>query len=506
MKNFYFFLFFILNLNFLSSQTTINFHNQEKEEDGYLVYFEENVTQSEIDSIMDVYNSHEVWITKYSKVRYWKVNEFPFTINDSTIVNDMDGFYDSWLNENDDPIKTKSGLNGISPNYVIKKEISDFILSSDSNYDDYLCDKYYTPIIQGNNHVVVDILDSGLDINNSNIIGNSFIDQYNFITNTINAQDDNGHGTHVTSTILAMNQSAQSKIDIFESKTHNATGKGKLSDIVRAIDHSIDIGANIINASWSYYAKETNSTSPIEAAIEAAGQHGVLFIAAAGNDMIDNDNNTYKAYPASYNSDYILSVSSNACDTSLSYFSNYGNEYSDICAIGENVPGFVLGGQMALLSGTSQATAYVTAIAANIGTHIDEFDPIEVKRLILEGAIHNDKLNKLVSTEGIISINNSLTMINDISFREQKESLVNFENALIFPNPFKGKLTVEFESKSKKNINVSLYDINGKNISSFIFTANNGLNTFEINELSSLNLGVYYIRIGKTIKKIIKVN
>ncbi len=83
----------LLTINFISAQNINNPQNQEKESNGYLVYFEPNVSDATIDSIMNEYNSHEEWITTHSKVRYWKVNSFPFSVNDSTNILDMDGLW-----------------------------------------------------------------------------------------------------------------------------------------------------------------------------------------------------------------------------------------------------------------------------------------------------------------------------------------------------------------------------------------------------------------------------
>ena len=57
-------------------------------------------------------------------------------------------------------------------------------------------------------------------------------------------------------------------------------------------------------------------------AIDAAGNNGHLFVAAAGNYGSNND--LYSFYPASYSSSNILSVAAIASNGNLAGFSNYG--------------------------------------------------------------------------------------------------------------------------------------------------------------------------------------
>ena len=506
-------ILFVLLFSFkpIFSQNIYNPENQEKETDGYLIYFESEVPQAKIDSIMERFNSSEIWITTYSKVRYWKVNDFPFTIDDSVSIGNIQELFDTWVNDNDEKEESTTHIGSIEYNYKIRKEISDIVLSDEDNYESDQCPEYFDNYNFGNSQIIIDVLDTGFDFINqgTNPIFSNINGQYNFVQNTQFAQDDNGHGTHISSIITSLGGNMQNNINIFESKTHNSQGLGKLSDIVKAIDHSIEIGSNIINASWSYYAKESSNKTPVQIAIETAGEYGILFVTAAGNDAVDNDNDTLKAFPASYDSENILSVSSNACDTSLSYFSNYGFVNSDICAIGENVPGLVLNNQMGLLSGTSQSTAYVSAVAAIVGTHLTEFDPVEVKKIILAGAKHNDNLNGLVKTEAVVDCKASLGLLGDnsISLRDKKPnlSLSGDANEInVYPNPFVNFFNLEMSSERNQKIKVELFDINESIIRSKYYRISKGVNRlrFEISE--KLPAGIYYIKSGKFTKKIFK--
>ena len=106
----YFITFTIILVSFfnLSSQNIDENYKQEKETNGYLVYFDSEVSKSKIDSIMQRYNSHELWMTQYSKIRYWTVDEFPFTIDDTIGLFTIDDLYDVWVNDGNDECDTKN--------------------------------------------------------------------------------------------------------------------------------------------------------------------------------------------------------------------------------------------------------------------------------------------------------------------------------------------------------------------------------------------------------------
>ena len=497
-----------------------NAQNSQMENDGYLIYLGKDADPATVDSLLNVYNSHEVWVSEYSKVRYWKVNSYPFSINDSITINNIQDLFNAWtssVDENEPETrenktdKEHSGVGSISYNYELQKNPQE-VLSANSTADSRICQDYFGNALQGNHQVIVDILDTGFDFDGYdnedyqvNIIGG-----YDFVNDDEVAQDDMGHGTHITSIISMLNDNTQNNIKLYESKTHNQDGYGSLADIVLAIDYSIDVGANIINASWLYYAPETSGVTPVQVAIETAGEYGILFITAAGNDAVDNDNDYLKAYPASYPSDNILAVSSVGCDTTLSAFSNYGQHYSDICAIGERVPGYVLNGQLALLSGTSQATAYVTAVAANIGTHMEEFDPLTVKQLILDGAKHNNKLNNLVLTEGVVDLNNSLILADSnpapgnalVSIKHNNSA--NMES--VFPNPFKDDINILLNSNENTDVTVGIFDAFGKKVASKTFRLEKGANALDMQGLSYLKAGIYYVKVKNITKKLIKLD
>ncbi len=110
--------------------------------------------------------------------------------------------------------------------------------------------------------------------------------------------------------------------------------------IAAAIDYAVSLkeaGADIqvLNGSFGLYT----NPSALRDAVIRAGQAGLAFAAAAGNDGIDNDRTPM--YPASYarTMSHVLSVASCGSDAVMSPFSNYGEKTVRVFAPGEDVLG-----------------------------------------------------------------------------------------------------------------------------------------------------------------------
>ena len=104
------------------------------------------------------------------------------------------------------------------------------------------------------------------------------------------------------------------------------------SDAVAAIEYAVDNGAKIINASWGgdFYSQTLYD------AIKEAGNKGVLFVAAAGNDFGKNIDEE-PVYPAGFDLDNIISVMATDHNDVASDFSNVGPTSVDVAAPGTSV-------------------------------------------------------------------------------------------------------------------------------------------------------------------------
>ncbi len=139
-------------------------------------------------------------------------------------------------------------------------------------------------------------LDTGVSSGHPDLAG-KVVDQYNFVNNTNNAQDDNGHGT-LTSGVMAANANNGVGIagvcwgcKILALKVINAQGQGDSSDINRAIRYAADKGVRVINMSLGGHERDQES----EDAVNYAWNKGVVVVASSGNTPNGKPN-----YPAGY--------------------------------------------------------------------------------------------------------------------------------------------------------------------------------------------------------------
>lgn len=251
-------------------------------------------------------------------------------------------------------------------------------------------------ISQGNNEIVVAIIDTGVDIhhpalkhniwiNTKEIPGNGIDDDnngyvddvygWNFVDDNNSPLDTHGHGTHVTGIV----QSVAPKVRFMVLKYFDpkSLSDKNLSNTVRAIDYAVEMGAHIINYSGGGFGSNPDE----EAAIKRALAKNVLFVAAAGNENTNSDHN--KFYPASYDLPNIISVASLTEKSQLVDSSNYGQKTIDIAAPGKDIYSTLPYGKYGKMTGTSQATAFVTgALAMLLDTRPDIKEPNKIIRYL----------------------------------------------------------------------------------------------------------------------------
>ena len=148
-----------------------------------------------------------------------------------------------------------------------------------------------------------------------------------------------------------------------------------------------------------------------------------LVVCGAGNDNKNNDNESIKFYPASFDLPNIISVG--AIDSNLSRWtvsstlgSCYGKTTVDVFAPGKDIYSTIKGGGYAYNSGTSFACAYVSGLAGMIFS-IEEnitsgyFTPIQVKNIIMNSVTTTSELSNLCVSGGYINAYAALNMALD---------------------------------------------------------------------------------------------
>lgn len=204
--------------------------------------------------------------------------------------------------------------------------------------------------------VVIAVIDTGVDPGELDL-KNELVAGYDFVNEDAEPWDDQGHGTRIALIAAATADNGYGgagvayDAQVMPLKALNNTGSGTHAWISKAIVWATDHGANIINLSiGGPYPSQT-----LQDAVNYAWRHGVLIVAAAGNE-----NCNVPVYPAAY--DPVLAVSGTTRDLQRAGFSNWG-DYVTLAAPGVNIL-VTRGGSHQTGSGTSFAAPQVVGVAA----------------------------------------------------------------------------------------------------------------------------------------------
>lgn len=192
--------------------------------------------------------------------------------------------------------------------------------------------------------------------------------------------DEHGHGTHVSGII----KSVHPKVKILSLKYYNPTASGQdnLDSTIAALRYAVDKNVDIINYSGGGPEPSTEELK----ILKEAERKGILVVAAAGNDE-NNIDKTYSAYyPASYRLSNIITVTTYDTTLNILSSSNYGKATVDISAPGYRIKSALPNKRAGFLTGTSQATAFVSGVAALLKSNYPKMTPKQMKEIINSSA------------------------------------------------------------------------------------------------------------------------
>ncbi|MDY3560703.1 S8 family serine peptidase [Gemmata sp. JC673] len=249
----------------------------------------------------------------------------------------------------------------------------------------------------GNPNFVVGVIDSGVDYTHPDLAaniwtnpgevpdngidddGNGYIDDihgWDFANNDNDPMDLEGHGTHVAGTIGAVGNNGIGTAGInwnVKIMALNFLGpglySGSISAEVEAIHYSVMMGVKVTNNSYGGFGTNRAEARAIAETMFA----GQIYVAAAGNDGLNNDG-VFASYPAAYSANFnnVVTVAATDVDDQLASFSNYGARTVMLSAPGvailSTVPQSVDGDGVVdgydTYNGTSMATPHVAGAIA----------------------------------------------------------------------------------------------------------------------------------------------
>ncbi len=281
----------------------------------------------------------------------------------------------------------------------IDTNFTGWALDSENKFSSIGVDKAWK-IFERKKNVVVGVVDTGIDPNHSFIRKNILRIKNLFQSKKKNSNDGfgvdfsdrtpgayptdkHGHGTHVSGII----KSVFPDVQILPLKYYNpeASGAVNLTASVAALNYAVDSNVvDIINYSGGGPEPSIHELR----ALKKAMKKGILVVAAAGNERsnIDDPKNAY--YPASYGLPNIISVGAYDKKLRLVPSSNWGRKSVDVMAPGHKIRSIVPGkNRKAAMTGTSQATAFVSGVAALLKSQYPQLSYEDLKAIIVRSSV-----------------------------------------------------------------------------------------------------------------------
>jgi serine protease AprX len=282
------------------------------------------------------------------------------------------------------------------------------------------------------------------------------VGRYDAITNTEGAEvfDESGHGTHMTSVIAHSGPTLEAgeatgsfkgvapDVDLVAVKVLDTEGQGHLLDIIRAIQWVVDnrekYNIRVLNLSFAQRPRWPYWEDPVNQAVMRAWANGITVVAAAGNEgpepmTIGSPGNlpyiitvgavTDSWTPDTRSDDYIPDFSSRGPTPS-------GHIKPDVVAPGGHItgvirpgaslvqthPDYLLGTGEFVMTGSSQASALVSGIAALLIQLEPQIQPDDIKCRLLtsaEPAINRDgrlSYSPFQQGHGLVNIPRAVTL------------------------------------------------------------------------------------------------
>ncbi|MGW0828068.1 S8 family peptidase [Streptomyces sp. NPDC002845] len=225
--------------------------------------------------------------------------------------------------------------------------------------------------------VTVYVIDTGVRISHSQISGRAF-NGYDAVDGDNVAQDGNGHGTHVATTIAGSTYGVAKSARVVGVRVLNNSGSGTYAGVIAGIDW---VTANHSGPSVANMSLGGGASTAVDTAVRNSIASGVTYAIAAGNSGANAS-----SYSPARVTEAITVGATSSTDAKASW-SNYGSVL-DIFAPGVSITAGWHTSDTATntISGTSMAAPHVAGAAAVYLAGHTSSTPAQVASALTSGA------------------------------------------------------------------------------------------------------------------------
>jgi flagellar hook assembly protein FlgD len=253
----------------------------------------------------------------------------------------------------------------------------------------------------GQPSVRIAIVDSGVDLRHPDLAG-KVVGTYNAVVGGADVRDVVGHGTGTASVAAARTNDgvgiagAGRDTSLLAVKVADVTGRIFTDDLAKGIVWAVDHGAGVVNLSLG----GPTSDRLEKAAVDYAQSHGVLVVAAAGNE-----GTSVKQFPGALPGVVAVGATS-AAGSVRAPFSSYG-PWVDVAAPGRSIVVASAGGGYETADGTSYSSPLVSGSAALLLAARPDSTPAELAQALVGGS----DSARLGFAHGLVHIDRSLDLL-----------------------------------------------------------------------------------------------
>lgn len=203
------------------------------------------------------------------------------------------------------------------------------------------------------------VIDTGVDLDHDDLNVDTQRST-SFVTTESTADDGNGHGTHVSGTIAALDNDIDvigvaAGASVVGVKVLNSSGSGTNSGVIAGIDY---VAANAAPGDVANMSLGGGTSTALDDAVRNAADQGIYFALAAGNDGADANNSS----PARVEYNNVWTISAIDSNDNFASFSNYGNPPVEYAAPGVDVESLWKDNGVNTISGTSMASPHAAGV------------------------------------------------------------------------------------------------------------------------------------------------